>query len=175
MPKAKRVKSKAQLLPVADWDQADKLIEEIGMDRRAIANAEAEADDKIAAAKAELASTCQPYHDHIDLAIRSLEAFAVHHREAFGDRKSKPLNFGILGWQFSTKISVGKNTAELIRCVFRGKQALPYLHIKETPNREALAKLTDEQLASVAARRVPKDAFYVFAYGVESVDTGGAQ
>ena len=108
--------------------------------------------------KADLKKQSAPVIEKIQKHVRSLEAFCADHRDVFGKAQSRKLLFGVLGWRKSTAISIKKTTLEKIKAVL--SSAKRYLHIKETPNKEALAKLTDEQLASVDARRVTKEVFF---------------
>jgi len=159
---AKRVKSdKQSLMQIRDWGHADQLVRDIGDCQGAIQKAEEDARKKIESIKAELAIKTKPVQDMTARRIRSLEAFAVTHKNDFEKQKSKKLNFGILGWRKSTLIKVKKNTLELIKQAFSKVKAALYIHVKETINKEALAKLTDEELAEVKARRDSKDVFFV--------------
>lgn len=159
---AKRIKSDdIPLLKVNNWWHADQLIRDIGNCEAGIQEAEDRARKKIESIKAELAVKAKPVQDMITRRIRSLEAFAVIHKNDFEKQKSKKLNFGILGWRKSTSIRVKKATLELIRQVFSKAKAALYIHTKESVNKEALAKLTEEQLASVGARRDSKEVFFV--------------
>jgi len=159
---AKRVKSdKANLIEVKGWRHADQLVRDIGDCQGAIQKAEEDARKKIESIKAELAIKTKPVQDMTTRRIHRLEAFAIAHKADFENQKSKKLNFGVLGWRKSTLIRVKKNTLELIKQVFSKVKAALYIHVKETVNKEALAKLTDEQLAGVGARRDSKDVFFV--------------
>jgi len=159
---AKRVKSDdVPLLKVNSWRHADQLVREIGDYEAGIQEAEDHARKKIERIKAELAVKTKPLQDMVTRRIRSLEAFAITHKNDFEKQKSKKLNFGILGWRKSTSVRVKKTTLEKIRQVFSKAKAALYIHTKESVNKEALAKLTEEQLASVGARRDSKDVFFV--------------
>ncbi len=157
--KTNRVKSDNKLITVTGWRHADDLLRQIGDAQLAIQAAEAAAAQSIADAKACLAIAAKPLHEQIKTITLSLEAFATHSRHDFEGKKSKDLNFGTLGWRMSTSISVStKYTLELTKQVFK-RRAKRYIHVKETPDKDALAKLTDEDLAAVKARRIVKDDF----------------
>lgn len=159
---AKRVKSdKPAIIEIIDWQEADKYLQTIGDLQLKINQAEHTAKDIIDEAKAELAEQVTPLQEQMNRFTRSLEAFAVNHMEDFKSARSRKLSFGSLGWRKSTSISVKKNTLELIKKIFSGQKANSLVRIKETVDKEALAKLTDEQLTSVKARRVVKDDFFV--------------
>jgi phage host-nuclease inhibitor protein Gam len=155
-----RLKKKATAIAIADWNQADTYLRRIGDATTEIAQLEADAKAAIDDAKADLAKNVNPLKEEIDVLVRSLEAFSAAHQEDFGEARSRKLNFGILGWRKSTSISTKKSTLEKIKEVFRTKAA-QFLRIKEEVDKDALAKLTDEQLKAIDARREPRDVFYV--------------
>jgi phage host-nuclease inhibitor protein Gam len=174
MPKKiNRVKSDANLIPITGWSHADALLRDMGDHQLAIAGAEAEARRAIDAAAAARAAAVIDHHEAIKRITQSLEAFAGANRNDFSGRKSLSLNYGTLGWRLSTSISIKTDkTIELIKQVFAGKMALQFINIRETPDKEALAKLTDEQLASIKASRTMKDTFFVEPAIPGSVDYG---
>jgi len=161
MAKSKRVKSAEPIIPIYCWEDADTMVSDIAAARLAIQKAEQRASDSIKIIKSRLADTVKPFQEEIKVDCLSLDAFAVEHESDFGNKRSRKLNFGTIGWRKSTSISVKKTTLEKIKEVFSPAKAKSLLHIKETPNKEALAKLTDEQLVRVAARRKVTDDFFV--------------
>lgn len=166
----KRIKTdKPLIIPIPDWQHVDAIVRRIGDLQLEIVGCEQKAKDKIDKAKAELAESVKPIQDKIQLHTHSIEAFAVNNRKDFGKSQSKKLNFGLLGWRKSTSISVKKTTLELVQKIF-GRNHKKYIHVKETVNKEALKQLTDEQLASIAAQRKIKEAFFVEPELPEAVD-----
>jgi len=166
-----RVRSDRQLTKIDSWKGADYVIQRIGSLQGDIEKAERIAQEKIDAIKAELAGTVAPAQQGVKDYTESLEAFAMQHLPDFEGKQSRQLNHGTLGWRRSTLITVAKNAIDLIK-IQLGKKADGYLHIKETPDKEALAKLTDEELKSVGARRKYKDVFFVEPEKVEAADHG---
>jgi len=157
-----RVKSdKPTIVQIADWETADEYIRKIGDLQKDIRKAEDEAKDKIDKAKADLAEAAKTLQEKIKLYARSLEVFAETNKDRFKKQKSITLNFGTLGWRKSTSISIKKTTLELIKKAFSPIKAKIYIRTKETVDKEALARLTDEQLVQVGARRIVMDAFFV--------------
>ena len=171
MAKNKRVKSDKPILrPCPDWQHADDFVRRIGDLQLQITAAEQKAKGDIDEIKADLVKQTKDLQEKVKLYTNSLEAFAATHSKEFGKKRSKKLNFGLLGWRKSTAISMKKNTLEIIKRVFAKAQQKFYIRVKETVNKEALAKLTDEQLASVGARRKEKDVFFVEPDLPEAVD-----
>jgi len=159
---AKRLKSdKPALIEVKGWSYANEYVRRVGDLQMKITAAEHKAADDINEVKAELAKKVKPLQQEIDTYVRSLEAFAAAHKADFEKNRSKKLNFGKIGWRKSTSIITKKNTLELVKKVFAKAKCVACIIIKETVSKEALAKLTDEDLASVGARRKIKDDFFV--------------
>ncbi len=168
---AKRVKSKVKLIVISDWKEADKLLRRVGDMQIKICQIQNEAIDDINEIKADLAKTIKPHQERIVQATRSLEAFAVNHTEDFEKQRSRKLNFGLLGWRKSTSISIKKDTTlKLIKEVFTKAKRKPLIIVKESVDKNALAKLTDEQLACIKARRKVKDDFFVEPNIPDAVD-----
>jgi len=161
MPKKKRVKVDASiLLSIPSWDHADQYVRHVGELKTKIAAAEQNATKQMEGIKAALAKTVKPLQEEIYLVSKSLGDFCEAHKGEFVKARSKKLNHGTVGWRKSTFITVTKKTLGLIKDVF-GRKAAAYIHVKETPDKEALAKLTDEELAGVSARRRVTDDFFV--------------
>ncbi len=167
----KRAKSDKQAtLQIADWQKADEYVRIIGDLQMQITQAERTAADDINEVKLKLAEEVEPRQAAIKLHLRSLEAFCETHRPDFKKKRSRKLNFGTLGWRHSISIRTKKNTLERIKKVLSRAKALACIRVKEAVDKEALAKLTDGQLASVGARREEKDVFFVEPDLPEAVD-----
>jgi phage host-nuclease inhibitor protein Gam len=158
---SKRVKSDRQILPITDWVEADRFIKQIGVLQDKIKEAERQAGDDINKAKTVLTTATEFPQGKITQFVDSLEAFAAAHKDDFGKERSKKLNFGLLGWRKSSSVAIKKTTLEKIKAGFAKAKAAMCIITKETVSKEALAKLTDEELASVGARREVKDDFFV--------------
>ena len=169
--KNNRVKSDRQLIALYGWASVDKALLRIGALQRDVKNVEASAQKEIDKIKAGLAATVKTAQDTVTLYTESIEAWVVAHRKELGKAQSRKLNHGTVGWRKSSKVEVRNNakTLELIKQVF-GKNAAQYIHVKETPDKEAMAKLKDEQLATLKARRNHKEVFFVEPDIVEAAD-----
>ncbi len=146
--------------PLRSWDEVAENLRAIGQIRANRAQAVASAGESMAEIKEALARDIRGYDAAVEQLIEEAEAFCVEHRVEFGEAQSRQLAHGVVGWRKSTSISVGKKTLELINEVFGAVKSKVYLHIKESPDKEALAKLTDEQLKEIGARRSVKEEFY---------------
>jgi len=168
---AKRVKSdKPVLHNIANWEHADNFVRRIGELQNKIQAKEAKAKTKIDQAKANLVRQVKPHQETIEVYMRSLEAYAISHQDDLKKQKSRKLNFGVLGWRKSTSTSITKKTLELIREFFSKAKAATCIRVKESVDKEALARLTDEDLALVKAQRKSKEVFFVEPDLIEIAD-----
>jgi phage host-nuclease inhibitor protein Gam len=169
---AKRVKSdNISLEQIESLEQADKVLREIGDLQHDINAYQEGLREDVDELKNAAAQVIKPMQDKIKQKTASLEAFATANRKGyFGKAQSRILNFGLIGWRRSTKISIAKNTLEKIKEVFSPAKAKSLVRTKEEVDKQALAKLTDEQLASVGAKRKGKEAFFAEPALAEAVD-----
>lgn len=165
---AKRVKPSISLVPIATWEEADDMVRKVGDLTMDIQTEQANAKVKIDNIKEILAGRTADFESQKDLYVRSLEAFCAHHQDGFGDKRSRDMAFGKVGWRKSTKITTKKSTLQRILDVF-GRKAAQYIRTKQEPDKEALAKLDDAQLKTVDCTRVITDEFFVEPDVPESV------
>lgn len=155
-----RIKSEKQLIQIDTWEQADAILRGIGDNQLKINQAESSAKEKIDEIKEKLAEAVKKAIDDTKIKVKSLEAFCLHHRGDFAGQKSRRLNYGTIGWRRSVAIETNRDTLELLQSQYGGKELMNLLHIKKTVNKEAVAKLTDEQLADINAQRKTRDMFF---------------
>jgi len=167
---ARITREKSNLRHITDWPAADRFVRVIGDERRLITAARETARDDINEIKRKLAKEIKPLQEDVVRLIASLELFADSHAGDFGKARSRKLNFGMLGWRKSTSIHIKKTTFGLIKEVFSRAKAAACIRVKEEIDKEALAKLTDEELVDVGARRRCKDVFSVEPASPKAVD-----
>ena len=159
---AMRIKAPKQaLMNIPDWSAADQLMRELGEIGIATDRANNDATTQINLVKAKLEDVVNKMQDRQKYIVKSLEEFALGHTKDFGDARSRKLDFGILGWRASTAIEIAATTLERIKEYLTSAEQKACIRIKESVDKEALAKLTDERLQVVKARRKSKDAFFV--------------
>jgi phage host-nuclease inhibitor protein Gam len=170
-----RIKAeKKALVNISDWSKADQLIHDLGVFEMTITAAEHEATDQINKIKADLEVKVRQLRAEQKNLVDSLEQFALFHTKDFGDARSRKLDFGMLGWRSSTAIEIAATTLERIKVYFTSAEQKACIRVgKESVDKEALAKLTDEKLAIVKARRKTKDAFFVEPLITEAADKTG--
>ena len=138
-------------------EDVDLTLKEIGLLERELDSIDSAAHAEIVKIKEKAANKGEALRKKIVELSGKIGAFAEYNREdLFKDRKSLELTFGTFGFRKSTSISVKKTTVGLLKKL----NLFDYLNIKETPDKERLAKLDDESLAQVDAVRKVKDDFF---------------
>ena len=148
---------KPQVGKIADLEEANMVLKEIGILEKELESIDAEAHKEIAAIKEAAANKGKDLRKRITDDSALLGAYAEYNREElFKDRKSVQLSFGAFGYRKSTSISVKKTTLELLRKLKLTK----YIRTKEEVDKEAMADLDDDTLAQVDSVRKVKDDFF---------------
>jgi len=138
-------------------EDVDATLREIGLLERELESIDADAQKKIGELKSGAAEKGEPHRKRIAELTAKIGAYAEYNKgNLFKDRKSIELAFGIFGYRKSTTISVKKSTIDLLKRLGMGA----YIRIKEEPDKEKMAELDDESLASVDAVRKTTDAFF---------------
>lgn len=145
---------------IASWDEADAALKRIGEIEREVQRKESSMNAKMDAMKQGYADDVKEVLTEKENCERDLEEFARSRRVEFSDSKTKKLNFGKLSFRESEGITIhnAANTAAAIEKIM-GDKASNYLHIKKTPNKEALEKLSADELAPLGCRKKSKETF----------------
>ena len=145
------------------WDEVSGALARIGGVEREITTIEVAMQAKIDAAKAEAAQACRPLNEEKARMEAQIAAFADAHREGLGDRKSKTLYFGSVGYRKSSRVILPKAANKLaeivIRLRSRGMNEC-VVSRPETVDREALKKYPENEILEVGARLEVKDTFW---------------
>ena len=173
MAKRKRVrKDSPRLIPVPDWKHADDIVRRVGGLQYRIEACQGFAKLNIDKIKDELQAKVSGFQAAIDIDTLSLQAFCESRRGEFKKQRSKKLVFGWVGWRKSTSIGIKKTTLDLIKSRLSAAKRKSCIIVKESVDKNALAKLTDELLAKVKAQREEKDVFFVEPSTPEAADYG---
>jgi phage host-nuclease inhibitor protein Gam len=148
---------KPQVGKINSLEDANLVLKEIGLLERELESIDAEAHKQMADIKAAAVKKGETLRKRIIDNAALLGAYAEYNRsELFKERKSVDLVFGSFGYRKSTSISVKKTTLELLKKLNLAK----YIRLKEEPDKEAMAAMTDEELVQVDAVRKVKDDFF---------------
>lgn len=147
------------------WGDADNTLLDIGRLERQIEQEEATLQESIAQAKEATAARVKQLQAQIKGLDAQLQVFAQGHQEDFDGKKSKTINFGEVGFQYSTKVIIPRKK-EAVQAVVEKLKALKLrkcILVKETPIKDEIKKLDEatlKQLAPLGVRKEGKDTFW---------------
>jgi phage host-nuclease inhibitor protein Gam len=152
-------------------DDVNMALRDIGLAEREIETINTVLTKETAKLKSEAEKNADPFRKQItDLSTR-IQAYAEYNKtDLFKDKKTMDLSFGSFGYRKSTKISVKKTTLELMKKLKLTK----FIRVKEEPDKDKMAELSDESLSQVDACRKSTDDFFCEAK-TESVSQDAAQ
>ena len=141
------------------WDEVDEKLREIGRLQIDAEELENEMDEKIKRIKERYVTKVKMLREEAEKLTLSIQAFAQAHREAFGDAKSKAMNYGVLGWRKSTKLVLRRLADTLARLKDAGLDE--YIKVKESVDKSKLREAPQEVLDQVGAKLKSEDIFFV--------------
>lgn len=149
--------------PFESWEQADEALRQIGEAQRAIEAEEHKMQETIDLAKEAAAAASLPYRELIRGLEPRLNAFCDLNREQMGARKSKELNYGILGYRKSTRVVLPRGAAKIAAIVAK-LRSLGMSDCIVTPppkiDKEALKKYPPNDIVAVGANLDVQDTFW---------------
>lgn len=158
----KRVKVEAPK-PYATWDEADEALRQIGEAQRAIEAEEHRMQEEIDLAKEKAAAASLPYRTLIGDLEQRLAAFAELNREGLGSRKSREMNYGMLGYRKSTKVVLPRGAAKVLE-IIKKLRARGMGDCIITPaekiDKDALKKYPPNDIVDIGASLDVQDAFW---------------
>ncbi len=138
-------------------DDAREALKEIAILQNKLDQLDAEATKKISEIKEKIAKQGEVSRDRIKVLGSSLALYADYNKpDLFTDKKSLDLNWGIIGFRLSTKVSIKKTTLELLKKLFPGKA----VKVEEKVSKDELSDWKDEDLAQVDAAKIAEDTFF---------------
>ena len=142
---------------LANLEDADDALRNIGLLERELESIDADAQKQIGEIKAAAVKKGETLRARISETTGKLQVYADYNKtDLFKDRKSIDLTFGTFGYRKSTSISVKKTTVDLLEKLGLGK----YIRIEKSPDKEAMKEMDDESLAQVDSVRKIKDGFF---------------
>ncbi|MDR0583585.1 MAG: host-nuclease inhibitor Gam family protein [Treponema sp.] len=148
---------KPNVKKIESLEDTNLTLKEIGLLERELETIDGDAHRQIAEIKTAAVKAGESIRKRITDLSALLGAYAEYNRaELFKDKKTVQVSFGIFGYRKSTSISVKKTTLELLKKL--GK--IIFIRTKEEVDKEAMAVMTDEELAMVDAVRKYKDDFF---------------
>ncbi len=156
-------RTKPKALIVGDLAQAEAVLAEMAEIDRTIETHEGHMNQDLDEARARAKALVMPLAERRKDLELALANYAEHNKaELFGKRKSLDLGFGVIGYRLSTSIkTVAKTTWEMVLQKCKDFGFSDAVRAKESVDRETLKGWPDERLATVGARRVVEDTFYI--------------
>ena len=154
------IRFKPETSKLETLEDVNLAMRDIGLWQRELNALDTQANKEIAEVKTRASKAGEPLRGKISATVAKIQAFAEYNKdEYFVDRKSVDLSFGTMGWRKSTSISVKKPTLDLLKKL----KMADCIRVKQEPDKEAMASLVDETLASVDAVSKVKNYFFVEA------------
>lgn len=147
------------------WGEADNALLEIGRLERRIEKEESDLQETIAQAKEATAAAVKKLQNQIKLWELQLKDFGQEYKADLGEKKSRTVNFGLLGFRFSTKIILprGKAACQAVIDKLKSLKLGHCIKTTETILKEEVKKLDEatlSQLEPLGVRKDSKDAFF---------------
>lgn len=144
------------------WEEADAALREIAELDRKIADIEGEMNKQIDGIKITAAREAKPHQDRKDTLAKDLKEFAAEHREDFGDKKSRRLNFGEIGFRQSTQVTLPKDKGKLAEVIQRikARRLRDCITVTESINKDILRSYGRDAVIAVGAGWKQTDSFW---------------
>lgn len=148
-----------KIVPVyTDWNQVDEALKVIADIDNRMAIEEAKMNQDIDRIKTRTVEIFNPLIEQKELLEKNIEQFTKSKVSEFTDSKTKKFTFGSVGFRKSTEI-VTRNVKAIIGALKNNKM-LDCIIIKETINKDELAKYDDAALEKIGAKRKTGDKYY---------------
>ncbi len=151
---------KPKIEKIYSIEEANDILKEVGLLQIELDEIDAEAQRGIIAIREKALLRGESIRGRIEELSNLIGNFAQYNKEGlFSDKKSITLTFGVFGFRKSTSIHVKKSTLELLKKFKMDR----FIRVKEEPNKDLMAELSDIDLAKVDAHRKNKDDFFLEA------------
>ena len=167
-------KKPTNLYPVKDLAEANGVLAEIGALKRQKERIDQDLSDQVDQLKAEAEAKAAPILERIAKLENGLLAFAEYNKaDVFGERRSKELTHGVLGYRKSTEIATKPgHTLAMVLGRLKELGFTAGIRTTETVNKDELRTWPEERLDLVGAKRKEKDTFW---YEVHETEVQKAQ
>lgn len=158
----KKLLNNPHAAPILDLLDVDAALAKIFDLKNSIDAVQAATEKQINAIKDEAAVQCLHWTGQIQSLEEAMLKFVESNRaQLFAKNKSVKLNAGVIGYRFSSRLVIknAKATIEKIRQFFR-QRAKDVIIVKESPDKNALAKWQPAELKKIGAQLETRDEFY---------------
>lgn len=150
------------LITLHSWEECDEALREIGEHARDLTEIENTMNEQMATVKSVAADKARPLHEKIAQLELALEEYATAHRSDMGKAKSKALNFGVISFRRSTKVSLPSATEKIALVIQKLlKLGMDECVVQPPPkvDKDALRKYGADAVAEVGGTLISKDVF----------------
>lgn len=142
---------------LADWDEVDRCLAEIGAIDREIGLLEAAQQESIDQIKTSTKAAADPLlAKKVGLEV-AIKEFAEANRAEFIKAKTRELTFGSVGFRLSTSVVI-RRVADTLQAL-HDLELTECITVKEAPNKDAMRNLPIDVLHAVGATLKTEDAF----------------
>jgi phage host-nuclease inhibitor protein Gam len=157
-----RIKPKIERL--TSWEDADLLLAEIAELERQQSEVLAKMQQAIDDAKLEAKDAKEIAVAKIAEKVAQIQDYAESHRSELGDRKSKELTFGQLGWRSSKTLTLPRDPqklADIIEQLIEKDMSDCVVKLTPTISKEKLREYEDDKIKALGITVTKKDAFWI--------------
>lgn len=168
---AKKDRRRCDATVLQSWEDVDEHLEQIAHMRRSVVEFEGQINEQIDGLRSQLAEYATPLLDTEKQLELEIEQFLVAHQGEFDKVRTRELAHGKVGFRRSEAIAFksklrAENVIEL--CKQHGHKEC--VKVKESVDKEALGKLTPEDLSLCGCRRALKDTPWFEVAEVKAAD-----
>ncbi|WP_035296171.1 host-nuclease inhibitor Gam family protein [Brevibacillus thermoruber] len=140
------------------WDEVNQALREISVLDAQVSEAEAKMNALINDIKADTEAVVTPLLQRKAELEAHIQAFTESRIDEFKDSKTKTLTFGEVGFRKTTSI-ITRNVKAILEALKQNKM-FDCISVKESIDKDELAKYDDAALAKVGAKRDVKEKFF---------------
>lgn len=168
---AKKGRKRLEGTVLESWAEVDEHLEQLAHVRRQVAEFEGQINEQIDALRSQLKEYATPLLETEKQLELEVEQFLVAHQQEFDKVRTRELAHGKCGFRRSEVIDFKpKLRAENVIGLCKEHGHLECVKVKESVDKEALGKLTNEELSLVGCRRVPKDTPWFEVHEIKAAD-----
>lgn len=146
-----------------NWDEVDATLLELQTIDGRVGTVEATVNAEINSWKERLAEETREDLARKARLEKDLKEYAEYHKDAMGNKRSRELNHGIVGFRRSTELAaLAKLAWGQVVAKLKELGRLSFIRVKDEIDKEAIraANLPEAELAICGMRMVDKDTFY---------------
>jgi phage host-nuclease inhibitor protein Gam len=160
-------------MTIENWEGVDNTLKRLAEITVAVAKINGDATIRMNEIKLEAANKAASLQIEKDALEKQIEIFCEANKHEFADKRSKELNFGMVGYRVSTSVPIPRDKKKieaLIKSIkaFGLKDCIAY---EEKPDKEALKELDDTTLTKLGLKRKVEDNFRIEPRIEEVADT----